>query len=390
VLPLSRQPKIKPAPRRAAGFTLVEIMVGMVIGLLGIIVMMNVFSIFESQKRTTGGGSEVQNTGAITLFGLQHEVQQAGYAISSPNLIGCNVTMSNGYTIPFAPVIINPAVSVIPAGDTNTDTLLVTYGNTNGETEGDVILTGNPAGAATYNIYAVKVPTAFHLNDQVIAEPTALPSNPLTAPAPCNLAVDSVVGVGPTTVSVLNGISSVSFINAANGSGTLFNIGNPTNGNALRVHAYAIRGGNLTVCDYTVNNCGDPTQTNVSTVWLPIGNDIPIMRAIYERDTNTAPMNGIADTYDQSTPTTACTWERTSALRIALVGRNNQPLPSADAATINAVAPTWSGNAAAPINLAGTNANLPPGMTWQNYRYKVFETSMPIRNIVLNGVVPGC
>lgn len=382
MLPLFRQPRIKPAPRCAAGFTLVEIMVGMVIGLLGIIVMMNVFSIFESQKRTTGGGSEVQNTGAITLFGLQHEIEQSGFAISSPNLVGCNVTLSNGYTVPFAPVIINPASSVVPGGDANTDTLLVTYGNTSGETEGDKIISGLPQGAGTYLTFNVTTAAAFSPNDQVIIEPAAIPENPLTAPTPCNLAVDSVVGSVPN-VSVLNGMSSVIFPTTPPGSGTLFNVGNTSNGKPLQVHAYAIRGGNLKICDYTANNCGDPNQTNTATVWLAIGNDIVSMRALYGRDTNTPPMNGFVDTYDQTTPTTACGWERTSALRIALVGRNSQPLPSADAATINANAPTWSGSAAAPINLAGSS-------TWKNYRYKVFETTIPIRNIVLNGVVPGC
>jgi prepilin-type N-terminal cleavage/methylation domain-containing protein len=40
----------------ASGFSLVEVMVAMVIALLGILVMTQVFSLFEGQRRTTSGG----------------------------------------------------------------------------------------------------------------------------------------------------------------------------------------------------------------------------------------------------------------------------------------------------------------------------------------------
>ena len=38
-----------------AGFSLVELMVGLVIGLMATLVIMQVFSTFEGQKRTTTG-----------------------------------------------------------------------------------------------------------------------------------------------------------------------------------------------------------------------------------------------------------------------------------------------------------------------------------------------
>ena len=53
----------------AAGFSLVEVMVAMVIGLLGIIVMMQMFSVFEGQKRTTTGGDDANSSGAVSLYG---------------------------------------------------------------------------------------------------------------------------------------------------------------------------------------------------------------------------------------------------------------------------------------------------------------------------------
>ena len=62
-------------------------------------------------------------------------------------------------------------------------------------------------------------------------------------------------------------------------NGTLFNLGR-----APKILAYAIRGGNLTVCDYAANNCGDANNKDDATVWVPIVSSIVSLRAEYGRD----------------------------------------------------------------------------------------------------------
>lgn len=338
------------------GFSLVEIMVGMVIGMLGIIVIMQVFSLFEGQKRTTTGSSDVQNEGAITLYSLQRDIQQAGYGTSSLNMIGCGLTLRAGVTLgAIAPVAINSA-DVAAGQDANTDTLLVMYSNTNGGTEGDNI-TSQPAN----NIYAVATPTAHVVNDLVVAEPQ-------TRPTPtCTLALDSVTAVASPNVTVATGTAGVA-------NGTLYNLGQ-----SLTIRAYAVRNSTLTMCDYTANNCADATQVNNSAVWSPIAGNIVSLRAQYGQDTSGPPMDGIVDVYNQTTPATACNWVRTAAIRLALVGRNAQLEKTA----VTTAAPTWLGSATSPINLTA-NAS------WQSYRYKVFQTVVPIRNITTMGAQAGC
>jgi len=71
--------------RQEQGFSLPEIMIGMVIGMLGIVIIMQMSSLFENQKRTTSGGDDAQNNGAIALFGLSRDIKQAGYGFSSAN-----------------------------------------------------------------------------------------------------------------------------------------------------------------------------------------------------------------------------------------------------------------------------------------------------------------
>lgn len=66
------------------GFSLVELMVGLVIGLLATMVVMQVFSVYEGQRRATTGSSDAQTNGSIALFNLQRDLQMAGYGLPMP------------------------------------------------------------------------------------------------------------------------------------------------------------------------------------------------------------------------------------------------------------------------------------------------------------------
>ena len=74
------------AARRAfAGFTLVETMVALVIGLLATFIVMQVFAISEGQKRTIMGGADAQSDAAVVLYLIERDLRQAGYGLS-PNI----------------------------------------------------------------------------------------------------------------------------------------------------------------------------------------------------------------------------------------------------------------------------------------------------------------
>ena len=342
---------------RAAGFGLVEIMVSMVIGMFGIMVMLQLFSFTEGQKRATTGGDDAQNDGAIALYQLQRDILQGGYGISDVKMLGCDVALRAGVTLSaMVPVTINAAA--IPAGDANTDTVLVVYGNSNGSPQGDGI-TSQPASAS----YAVQTPTAFAADDQVIAVPQ-------NRPAPCSLVLDTVANITNPNVTVAGGVANMT-------NGMLYNLGQ-----APKILAYAIRGGNLTVCDYMAVDCSVAENTvsaaTWQAMWPPIASNIVSLRAEYGRDSSVPP-DAIVDGYDQNPPGTACAWSAVYALRVALVARSVQ----FDKATLTANAPTWMGSANTPIDLSA-DAN------WQNYRYKLFQTVVPLRNVTWLGVQSGC
>ena len=417
------------APQLAAGFSLIEIMVGMVIGMLGLVIMMQVFTLSEGQKRSTTGGGDAQSGGAIALFGLQRDLRQAGFGITDVKLAGCNLTLPGGLVIAnLGPVTINHPAITSPnddgsKNDRNTDTLMIVYGNSNGTPQGDGILN-----QTVQTSYVVKTPTGYNAGDYLIAVSNASAAT-LPPPIPCPaLTLDRLQGapvvIPPSTNGVLTVQPGVPLAYGAS-NGTLFNLGqNP------KILTYAIRGGNLMVCQYitTANaivDCGNTAN------WTVAASTIVSLQAQSGRDVLlgltplTTTMDGIVDRYDNWNLTAAenparafppanvlnaCARIKISAVRIALVARNAN-YEKTDLATdisVTMTAPVWEGStayaapnpptaadrvswAANPIDLSA-NSGLTAPATWRNYRYKVLQTVVPLRNLTLawQGVATGC
>lgn len=379
----------QPRSRRSSGFSLIEIMVGLVIGMLAIIIIMQIFSASDTSRRATTGGDDAQINGTIALYGLERDIRAAGYGVSSYNLTGCSL----GYTTSqdsaavtlsgaIAPVIINPPASLVPAGDANTDTIFVMYGNSNSPSEGDVMIAPSTAGN-----YQMATPTSFAANDYVIAQTS-------TRPSTCSLTRDQVASVTPPNVAVSPGVAGLA------SNSIVYNLGQ-----APIIRAYAVRNGNLTVCDYTAYNCGSSSYTSTlnSSVWVPVASNIVSLRAQYGRDTSgisTSTMSGIVDTYDQTTPGSSadtsglnvyCAWARVLATRVAVIARS----PQYDKTMPTSSAPTWAGSTVVATASAGTPANptavtisLTGNSNWQYYRYKTLQTTVPLRNSIWQGSQP--
>ena len=336
------------------GFSLIEIILGLLIGAFAIIVMLQVYALSEEHKRTTTSISDAQTNGVVALFELERDIGQSGYGITSFKLLGCNMSGVNlppAVSLTMAPVTINPAL--IPTGDANSETLLIVYGNSASSPEGDGI-----SSQPSNKIYTVQTPTSFVAGENVIAEP-------LTIPTPCSLTLDKLISIDQITqnVTVQTGVTGMT-------NGKLYNLGaSPI------IRGYAVRSGNLTVCDYTVTN-----DCSILTNWLPLANNIVSLRAEYGMDTS-SPMDAIVDSYSQTIPShsvsVACSYARISAVRFVVVSRSNQY----DKIAVTTAAPTWMGN---------TTINLTAIPNWQHYRYLTFQTITPIRNISWLGVQSGC
>lgn len=73
--------------QRQRGFSLVELMVGMTIGLIVVLIITLTLSVSEGYRRTTTFGSDAQINGLVALRALEAEVRMAGYGTqNSANL----------------------------------------------------------------------------------------------------------------------------------------------------------------------------------------------------------------------------------------------------------------------------------------------------------------
>lgn len=355
---------------REQGFSLVEVMVGLVIGLVAMLVMMQMFQSWDARKRTATSGSDATIAGVSVFYDIQRWVRQAGYGLNSLSLLNCQLTLRAGVpAIPLVPLTINPAASLVPVGDPNTDRLLVVSGNANSQPQGSVIQSNDGTS------YVVQMSAGFANGDYVFASPDT-----------CATATLTQVTARPSDTKVTTAAAPIA-------TSTLVNLGSRP-----IILAYAVRGGQLTVCDYMQYNCSAST---VEPAWVPVAGNIVSLRAQYARDTS-VPGDGLVDLFDQTSPTTACEASRVGAVRIAVVARSAQYETTLDntgrraCEVVTTAAPTWdgssagnpTGSAAAAIDLS----RLPNGTTsadWQCYRYRVFQSVIPLRNMDWLGTT-GC
>lgn len=120
--------------RLQQGLSLVELMVGMVIGLLATLVIMQAFTFFESQRQATSGSADAQTNGSLALMNIQRDFQVAGFGLSFPmadkenNLFQCD-PLPPSYDPDNDPGTDNDIESVFPIeiinGDGNTSDELV-------------------------------------------------------------------------------------------------------------------------------------------------------------------------------------------------------------------------------------------------------------------------
>lgn len=360
--------------QRQFGFSLVEILVAMVVALLGTVVIFQVFELSEGIKRTSTSGGDAQQFGAIALFTLERDLRMAGYGINNDNLAGCKTNYSDnspansdldailGTELSTASTSLTLVpVEIVPgANDATPDEIRVFYGNS------DLLstpakITSNQASATTDE---VRIANPFGFvpgNVIVIAEP----GRDCAMAQVTEVATESLFyrlgnytnAVGASVPSRFNNSVILPSPNGYSTNGTVFNLGNAPVRNIYRV------ANNQLVLQSVFGTTGS----------VAIADNILLLKAQYGKDTNN---DGSVDTYNTTTPA-ANEWIRILTVRLAVLARSAQPeIPSSgvktDACDATTVAPSWSGG----------NFDLSGDPDWQCYRYRVFETTVPLRNMI--------
>lgn len=365
------------ARRRATrGLSLIELMVAMVIGLLAVIVISQVMMSFEGQRRTTTSGADAQLTGTLALYTLQRELQMAGYGMAAnPAGLGCTIRSSKyaaaGGNRQLVPVIITDGASGAP------DTLRV-FASSKPSFSVPIRVTNNhPLAGAGSTEFAVSNRLGVDAGDLMVAVPPA--------PDAANTCLAFRVNGTGTPTTVPHAAGGANDPNGWNNSLLFPAAGYPVDsylvnlGPGLIDRTYSVVSGNLRRTEYHPGTLAVTTSDPFPQVVS--------LQAFYGKDTNA---DGTVDEYNTTTPTTPAGWAQVIALRVAVVVRSDQfekeavttgpvvwDLGASPLVTGTGVSTCGSSRCLSiPVNTDITNTN------WQRYRYRLYDTVIPLRNVV--------
>jgi type IV pilus assembly protein PilW len=365
------------------GFSLVEILVGIVIGMVGLLVIFKTVAIWDNYTRSTVSGGDAQVAGTLAMFNLERDIKLAGlgFGRAVPAVMGCAVTGRDVLTGRDLAFRLRPVdIAVNTAGGPDTITVLAgnssffvdnarilgatattkQFRDTTGFRQGDVAVLAPAAGGACELIQiterAADTVTVTHANTGTYLPDVAYqPASPASTAAPRYNKVN-------TTGSYVPG-------------GTLFNLGV-----SPQLNVWSVANGR------TLNRV-DQMQ---GTAAVEVSDGVINMKAQYGVDADND--NVISDA--EWVTTTPTDWTRVRAVRVALLVRSSQfekPVAANGASvaqppTPTANNPTWAGGNFVMTNVSGSadthsDTAVDPD-NWRFYRYRVYEKVIPLRNMI--------
>jgi type IV pilus assembly protein PilW len=368
--------------QRQIGFTLIELLVAVVIGLLGVLVIFQVVSTWDSQRRTTTAGSDAQVGAMLGGFALERDVRNSGWGFGTADTIAMRTPPG-----PLAPsrLLGCTVTSVVPAGSFTMVPTLITQGAANAP---DVVtvLSGNSGlisdrktyngGGATQKI-ATRESTAgifpgdllIFTADTGVGTPPVCQLVELTSIGSDQVSFNHATGsytpaVGPARAAVYNPTST----NSALVGGAFFVLGT-----APVLNQWSVRDGRA----LSFLNLLNPAATPVD-----VAEGVIDLQAQYGYD-NATPMTGTVSAWFEPDALPAPTdWSRVIAIRIAILSRAQQ----FERTPVSTVAPAFFNGARSFTmrNVDGSadsnTANDPNN--WRHYRYRVYEKVIPLRNML--------
>ncbi len=346
---------VKAGSVHARGFTLVELLVGVAIGLIGVVVMFQVLSVGESLKRSTSAGSDSQVAGTVAMFGLERDIRPAGLGFARGTdggpvpSFGCTVSVKGpAATLP-DPVLLEPVRIVNGAGGAP-DQIVVFYGNSSLYVSTQKYKASTTASKTVDGSYG-----GFKVGDVVVAGGS-------DSTVGCEmLEVSSTATLGVLDHAGLRFNSAPTQIVPT--SGFLYNLGPLPQRNI-----WSISNGKLV-----------RTDSLYSATPVEVADNIIDLQAQYGVDGfggGNATDGKLED--GNWTNTTPANWGRLLAIRVALLSRSQQ----FEKTEVTPNAPTWSGGTFVMSDIAGATGD---AANWKRYRYHVYEKVIPLRNLVWGG-----
>jgi type IV pilus assembly protein PilW len=365
------------------GISLIETMIGMTIGILMVLIIIQAWGTFENQKQTTVSGSITQTNGLLAMTELEQDIRSAGAGLTNAAAFNCTTTYSY-YETGATSVTPIPAyaggMSMVPVqitdGGTDSDTLTVKLGADFLGALPATLTNSMPQSSSELNLSSV---AGFSDGDVVLA----------------------VGASGQCTVMMVTQVQGAALKLQHNpGGSTTYN---PTTADqtswgwpAFVSGDKIMKVGQMIAHQYTVNASNqlvltDLTVPSASTTSI-LATDIVKIKAQY----------GIANVSSQDVTnwinaTASTGWntldsakvKRIKAVRLAIVARSAKREGSDVTGVctnasggVNNGPCAWPDSVAVPAPLIDLSANA----DWKKYRYRVYQTIIPMRNVIWAGV----
>lgn len=377
------------------GFTLIELLVGLALGLIATLAIFSAVASFETQRRTTGSGADMQQNGLLALYSLEQDIRMAGFGLidgsKPPGSMPCTKinTYNPASVFRSAPVMIND-------GGTGNDLLAINY--LNSDTGGFV--TGGGSAKLTNTLTAGTVPSSIPLdtnlaikaNDFILVAQDGMDCTLLkVSSVPANLTGGVVVQSAGNAAGDTTQTPAV-FPGYVAASAVVINLGPANTTSATTLGPV---NPTFATTKYQIDNSYDLMRSTDGGAWSSVASNIVALAAQYGVANAGSPAvtcwtdatGNACSGSNWSNPTTAEV-KRIKAVRVAIVARSAQINHSrnvAGACATTTTAPvSWVQPVTNPVSSLAPVIDLSAsvGADWGCYRYKVYQTIIPIRNVI--------
>lgn len=348
------------------GLSLIELMIGLAMSLLAIVAIYQVLSVWDARRRTITSGSSAQISGSIGISEIERDMQLSGMGFGNAptTTIGCTVNAYNStlptasFTFPFVPVQIVDGSGGAP------DVVRILYGNS------AYVVNIQKVNSSTSSTKTLQYRTGFNAGDLVVVSKDGAGTCNMYEVTGNDLADAVTIDHGAASyTSFYTGAAVTPTMNPSgagatySGSAEIYDLGP-----GAQLTEWKVVGGVLT----RMNLLRSSTTSDVTE-------GVVNLQAQYGVDgSDGSALNGkIEDAeWTNNTPTD---WTKLLAVRIAVLARSSQ----LEKDVVTPTAPSWAGGSFVMFNVDGSaGATAVMANDWHHYRYRVYETVVPLRNML--------
>ena len=361
-----------------AGFSLIEVMVGVTIGLLVVLVAFQVLQGAGPGRLAAVSGANAAVNAALGLHAIERDARNAGYGLTMlRSAIGCPIHAIQDGVLLKKRLLVPVAIDDGPLG--GPDTIRLLAGKRAGNPLPARLLADHDASDTGF---LVSSDLGVREGDMMLAVPLAQAAGSTWCTAFQATAAAAGRGnlVTHAATSGWNPDPGKSIMPAGGyqAGDYLLKLG------SFMEQAYSLDGDHLLL---TESNLAGAAQAS-----LELYPDIVQLQAVYGK-TGSNPAVGAVETWDAVAPASPEQWQHIRALRIALVARSSAreagpvtldggaPASRCDGQAPPSAALCWRPDPAGPARKIDVNiGNLNPD--WQHYRYHVLVATIALRNVI--------